>query len=170
MLRMKLFLRSLRRERNSQYHVVTSAIVLLFVWSVVRITLCHRQMPCLDEMFYEFTWFKLWAFPLWGTFFVQWYTEFYLEYVREDDEKPQEVIKGGRNLTVLMLGIKKQFSTQTGEMQRFKWQNVTREVGRTRFKKAVKKIKNLLHEQRCGLRNWTETFRLQFDWIQEVAC
>lgn len=38
----------------------------------------------------------------------------------EDDEKPQEVIKGGRNLTVLMLGIKKQFSTQTGEMQRFK--------------------------------------------------
>lgn len=41
-------------------------------------------------------------------------------YVREDDEKPQEVIKGGRNLTVLMLGIEKQFSTQTGEMQRFK--------------------------------------------------
>ena len=81
-----------------------------------------------------------------------------------------EVIKGGRNLTVLMLGIEKQFSTQTGEMQRFKWQNVTLEVGRTRFKKAVKKIKNLFHEQRCGLRNWTETFRLKFDWIQEVAC
>lgn len=44
---------------------------------------------------------------------------FQLEYVK-DDEKPQEVIKGGRNLTVLMLGIEKQFSTQTGEMQRFK--------------------------------------------------
>ena len=92
--------------------------------------------------------------------------------LQEQREKKtwMEVIKGGRNLTVLMLGIEKQFSTQTGEMQRFKWQNVTREVGRTRFKKAVKKIKNLFHEQRCGLRNWTETFRLKFDWIQEVAC
>lgn len=64
---------------------------------------------------------------------------------------------------MLMLGIEKQFSTQTGEMQRFKRQNVTREVGRTGFKKAVKKIENLLHEQRRGLRNWTETFRLKFD-------